>query len=160
MTDTVDAQNRPAWLALAVFFLLVAAAAFFGATFRPGAWYAALQKPSWTPPNSVFSPVWTILYIMIALAGWLVWRAGGDNRPALIFWGIALALNALWSWFFFGQQRIGMALIDISALLVAIVGFILTARRVSPAATALFVPYLGWVSYATALNFAIWRLNP
>lgn len=160
MTDTIEAQNRPGWLALAVFFLLVVAAAFFGATFRPGAWYAALQKPSWTPPNSVFSPVWTILYIMIALAGWLVWRAGGDNRPALIFWGIALVLNALWSWFFFGQQRIGMALIDIVALLVTIAGFILTARRVSPAASALFVPYLGWVSYATALNFAIWRLNP
>lgn len=160
MANSEASQNRPGWPALAVFFLLVAAAAFFGATFRPGAWYAALQKPSWTPPNSVFSPVWTVLYIMIALAGWLVWRAGGDNRPALLFWGIALVLNGLWSWFFFGQHWIGVALIDIVALLVAILGFILTARGVSPAASALFVPYLAWVSYATTLNFAMWRLHP
>ncbi len=146
------------WPSLFVFLLLVAAAALVGTQFKPGAWYAGLIKPVWTPPNWVFGPVWTVLYVMIALTGWLVWRSG-DRGMALAAWGVALALNAAWSWLFFGRQAIGLALVDIAALWCAIVVFALAARQASPAASLLFVPYLLWVSYATALNLAIWLGN-
>jgi len=106
----------------------------------------------------VFGPVWTVLYIMIAIAGWVVWRAG-DRGAALAAWSVALVLNALWSWLFFGRHAIGWALADILALGLAIVIFIVAAWNVSRTASLLFVPYLMWVSYATALNAAIWRLN-
>ena len=144
-------------MALLVFVLLTAAAAVFGAMFGPGDWYVGLAKPAWTPPNWVFGPVWTVLYLMIAVAGWLVWR-GGHGRP-LLFWGIGLALNATWSWLFFGRHLTGAALVDIVALWLAIAAFIWSAWGASRTASLLFVPYLAWVTLATALNFAIWRLN-
>lgn len=145
------------WATLALFVAFVGAAAVFGAQFTPGDWYRALVKPSWTPPNWLFAPVWTALYIMIALAGWLVWRAGA--RAALGFWTAQLVLNALWSWIFFGQNLLGVALIDITLLLASIVGFIVCAWGRSPSASLLFVPYLAWVSFASALNAAIFGLN-
>lgn len=147
-------------LSLVVFVALVVAAAVTGAQFQPGAWYAALVKPSWTPPNWLFGPVWTLLYIGIAVAGWLVWRKRGRVDAAIGVWLGQLVLNAAWSWLFFGMHRPDLALIDILAMLVLIVLFIVFARRVSPIASYLFVPYFLWVSYATALNFAIWRANP
>lgn len=143
---------------LIAFLLVVFAAALTGSLFTPGSWYAGLAKPSWTPPNWLFPVAWTTLYVMIAVAGWLVWRAEGF-RAAMGFWTAQLVLNAAWSWIMFGEKQIGWALADIVAMLVAIVGFIVTARRASGAAAALFVPYLAWVSFAAALNFAIWRLN-
>lgn len=143
---------------LAVFVALVAAAASFGATFRPGAWYAGLEKPFWTPPNWVFAPVWTILYVMIAVAGWLVWRREGWSA-ALYVWGLGLVLNMAWSWLFFGQHWIGAAAIEILLLWLAIAGFMLLTARSHAAAFWLFVPYSAWVSYATSLNLAIWMLN-
>lgn len=146
------------FLMLVAFVALVAGAASFGAMFRPGTWYAALAKPSWTPPNAVFGPVWTVLYLLIAIAGWLVWRTG-RGRVAFAIWAVGLALNAVWSWLFFGRQAVGPALIDIVLLWCAIAGFMWAARKVSPMASLLFLPYLLWVSYATALNLAIWRLN-
>jgi tryptophan-rich sensory protein len=146
------------WLSLLVFVALVAAAALSGGQFRPGAWYAALAKPSWTPPGWLFGPVWAVLYLMIAVAGWLVWRAEG-LRAALMVWGVQLALNGAWSWLMFGRQAIGLALIDILAMLAAIIAFIVLAWPVSRPAAGLFVPYLAWVSFATALNATIWRMN-
>lgn len=147
-------------MTLAIFIALVFLAALVGTQFGPGPWYAALQKPSWTPPSWLFGPVWTVLYLAIAIAGWLIWRT---KRPAvakpMLCWGVQLLLNGLWSYLFFGLQRPGLALIDIVLLLVAIGCFIVQARAVSAPAAWLFVPYMLWVGFATALNFAIWQLN-
>ena len=145
-------------LSLIVFLALTAAAAATGIQFRPGEWYETLVKPGWTPPNWLFPPVWTVLYIMIAVAGWRVWLAQGLGR-ATIIWAIALVLNAVWSYIMFGQHQIALAAIDIVALWLAIVAFIVVASGVDKLAMALFVPYLIWVTYAAALNIAIWRLN-
>jgi len=150
---------------LAVFLLLTGAAASFGALYKPGDWYVALAKPTWTPPGWLFAPVWTALYVMIAVAGWLVWRneafgATGTRRAALTCWGVQLMLNAAWSWLMFGQHRIGMALADLIGMWLAIVGFAIFAWRVSEPAALLFLPYLAWVSFAGVLNAAILRLNP
>ncbi len=144
--------------ALLVFVALVAIAAASGATFKPGLFYAALAKPAWTPRPELFAPVWAALYVMIALAGWVVWRAQGLG-PALWFWLIQLALNAGWSWIMFGRKQIDLALLDIGALWLAILAFIVAAWPVRRTASLLFVPYFLWVSFAGALNFAIWRLN-
>lgn len=151
-------ERSTPWLSLLVFILLVAGAAAFGATFKPGDWYAGLTKPSWTPPNWLFAPVWTVLYAMIAVAGWLVWR-NGERGAALLAWVTGLAFNAAWSLLFFGRNQIGLALADIIALWCTIALFVVLARRSSATASWLFVPYLLWVSFAAALNAAIWRLN-
>ncbi len=148
-------------LTLLVFFSFVALTAFFGAHFQPGSWFEGLTKPSWNPPNWLFGPVWTILYIAMAVAGWLVWKRSGERvTPVLAIWFVQLALNAAWSWLFFGLHRPPLALVDIVALLACIVAFAILARPISPAASWLFVPYILWVSFATVLNAAIWRLNP
>jgi translocator protein len=138
--------------------LLTAAAAGFGAMFMPGAWYQTLLKPTWTPPNWLFGPVWTTLYVMIAIAGGLAWRSD-PSRSTSIIWAIGLILNAAWSYIFFGQHLIGVALADIVLLWCAILAFIVTAWTYDKRASLLFVPYLAWVSLATALNFTIWRMN-
>lgn len=146
------------WLSLLGFGLLVFVAASTGAQFEPGPWYDALNKPSWTPPNWLFPVAWTILYAMIAVAGWLVWRRAGFG-PALAIWGVGLVLNGLWSYLMFGQQRIDLALVDIAALWVATAAFIWAALPIDLRAALLFAPYLAWVSFAAALNFAVWRMN-
>lgn len=145
---------------LVVFIALVAAAAITGGQFMPGEWYAQLAKPSWTPPNWLFGPVWTVLYVAIAAAGWLVWR--GERRAALplALWVAQIVLNAAWSWLFFGLHRPGTAFAEIVVLLATIVGFAIAAWPVSRTASLLFVPYALWVGFASALNFAVWRLNP
>ena len=140
-----------------VFLLLAGAAGACGAAFPPGAWYAALAKPAWTPPNVVFGPVWATLYVMIAVAGWLVWRTG--DRKALAIWGSGLSLNAVWSWLFFGRHAIGWALVDIVLIWLSIAAFIIWTWSRERRASLLFLPYLAWVSLAIALNAAIWRLN-
>lgn len=145
---------------LLVFVALVAAAAAVGGRFLPGAWYASLAKPSWTPPNWLFGPVWTLLYLGIAVAGWMIWRRNGSRAgPSLALWGAQLVLNAAWSWLFFGQQRPGIALAEILVLLACIVAFVVVTWADSKTAALLFVPYALWVAFATALNHAIWRLN-
>jgi tryptophan-rich sensory protein len=147
-------------LSLLVFVALVALAAYVGASFPPGPWYASLTKPTWTPPNWLFGPVWTALYAAIAVAGWRLWkRTGGRLTPALALWGTQLLLNAAWSFVFFGLRRPGWALLDIALLLACIVGFIWSARKESPVSAALFVPYALWVAFATLLNFEIRRLT-
>ena len=148
-------------LALIPFLAAVALAAFIASRFRPGAWYAALAKPSWTPPGWLFAPVWSLLYLAIAVAGWLVWRSGGAGAfLPLSIWLFQLLANAAWSWLFFGRHLPAPALGDIVLLLVSIVAFIFTARSYSTAAAGLFVPYAAWVLFAASLNAAIVRLNP
>lgn len=124
-------------------------------------WYAALAKPSWNPPNWLFGPVWTALYIGMAVAAWLVWRQGGvrqARRPLTLF-AVQLALNAAWSWIFFGCHMPGAAFVEILALLVAIAATTIAFWTRSTAAGILMLPYLGWVAFASVLNFTIWRLN-
>lgn len=125
-------------------------------------WYVGLEKPSWNPPNWVFGPVWTGLYIGMAIAAWLVWRRKGlaDAWLPLLLFGLQLFLNAAWSALFFGMRSPGIALADILMLWIAILATIVAFRRVSNLSAALLVPYLAWVSFATALNWCIWRMNP
>lgn len=146
------------WLALIVFLVIVAAVAAFGAMFVPGPWYEALNKPEWTPPNWLFAPVWTTLYAMVAVSGWLVWQKAGFG-PAIVLYGWQLALNAAWSWLFFGRHLVGVALLDIVALLVSIIATIALFWPISRPAAILLVPYAAWVGFAAALNASIWRLN-
>lgn len=125
-------------------------------------WYAALQKPAWTPPPWLFGPVWTVLYAAMAVAAWIVWKEAGGfaraRRPLAIYL-VQLALNALWSPIFFGARNPGLAVLDIVLLWVAIAATIVAFAGRSRIAAVLLVPYLVWVSYAAALNVAIWRLN-
>ena len=146
------------FIPLAVFFLITAIGAATGSVFMPGEWYAALNKPTWTPPNWLFPIAWTVLYIMIAIAGWLVWRRAGWNQ-AITLWGIGLIFNALWSYAMFGRQDIGLALVDLIGLWLSIAGFIWLALPIDLRAAALFAPYLAWVTFAGILNFAVWRMN-
>lgn len=148
-------------LAFLAFLALSFAAAFFGSRFLPGEWYDSLAKPSWNPPSWIFGPVWTVLYVLIAVSGFLLWRC--RERPgarlALTFWAVQLVLNALWSWIFFGEHRTGLAFAEITLLLAAIVVTVVLAWRVRRSAGALLLPYLAWVAFAWALNLTLWRLN-
>jgi benzodiazapine receptor len=126
-----------------------------------GTWYRRLTKPSWTPPAWVFGPVWTVLYALMAMAAWLVWRHGGwaaQSRPVTLYL-IQLALNAAWSVIFFGIRKLFFAFVAILALWVSILATLITFLAVDPRAGWLLIPYLVWVTYATALNYVIWRLN-
>jgi tryptophan-rich sensory protein len=128
----------------------------------PG-WYAALNKPAFTPPNWVFAPAWTTLYVLMGLAAFLVWDKGWRRpvvKPALGVFAAQLVLNVLWSILFFGARSPAAGLVDIVALWLAIGASIVLFARVSKAAAALMVPYLAWVTFATALNVAIVALNP
>jgi tryptophan-rich sensory protein len=145
----------------AVFVGLVIAAAAFGGQWGAGPWYNALSKPDWTPPNWLFPVAWTVLYLMMAVAGWLIWETPHPSRPMLLtVWGAQLLLNALWSYIFFGRKDIGFALAELSGLWVLIAIFVVLAWPVNREAALLFLPYLSWVTYAGALNAAIWRRNP
>lgn len=147
------------YISLIVFFVLVGAAAATGASYKTGRWYEALAKPSWTPPNWLFPVAWSVFYLMIAVAGWLVWQQQGIG-PALIIWFVGLVINAAWSYVMFGRHEIGLALVNVAALWVSVAAFIWAAWSVDKNAAYLFMPYLVWVSFATALNAAVWKLNP
>ena len=146
-------------LALAGFLVLTFLAPLGGLAGKPGAWFASLAKPSWNPPPWLFGPVWTLLYITIAVAAWGVWKRAGWNR-AHAWWLAQLALNAAWTPVFFGLHRPGLAAAVIVALWIAIVGTIAAFFKVERWTAWLLAPYLAWVTFATALNIAIWRLNP
>jgi len=138
-----------------------AGAAAFTRPAIPG-WYESLQKPSWTPPNRAFGPVWGLLYVMMAVAAWLVWRAGGWQQagPALSLFAVQLILNFAWSAIFFRQRKLGAALAEILILWIAVLATTAAFSRWSPAAGWLMVPYLAWLTLAASLNFKIWRMNP
>ncbi|HEX8746647.1 MAG TPA: TspO/MBR family protein [Pyrinomonadaceae bacterium] len=159
-----EAYGLSTWLALGLSIAICFSAAGIGSLFTDpeiGGWYARIEKPSWTPPNWVFGPVWSVLYLMMAVAAWLVWKEKGFAGAAapLALFGAQLVFNALWSILFFGMHRMGLALLDIILLWSAILATLLSFWRVSPAAGALMIPYLLWVTYASALNYSIWRVN-
>lgn len=143
--------------------LCFAAAGVGGAVTTPKipGWYATLAKPSWNPPNWIFGPVWSALYCGMAVAAWLVWRQGGlaGARLPLALFGVQLFLNVLWSCLFFGLQNPGLAFAEVLLLWASIAATMVVFWLRSTVAGILFVPYLAWVSFASVLNFVIWRLN-
>lgn len=125
-------------------------------------WYPQIEKPDWTPPDAVFGPVWTFLYVLMGVAAWMVWShaEGNPRRVALTVFAVQLLLNAAWSLLFFGMRSPGWALLDIAMLWLAIVATLVLFARVRPRAAVLLAPYLLWVTFAAALNLAIWTMNP
>lgn len=152
---------------------LLALAGWLGIVFVAGAigavasvqapeFYLALERPAWAPPPSVFGPVWTVLYVMMGFAAWLSRDA---SRPRLIrvarsLFVTQLVLNSLWSWLFFAWRQGALAFVEIAGLWILLVATVIAFWRIRPIAGALLVPYLLWVSFAAALNFSVWRLNP
>lgn len=147
------------WLALPLFLLLSFAAAAMGALYGPGAWYAALERPFYAPPNWLFGPVWTALYVLIAVAGWMVWQRVGWRSREMALWAAQMALNALWTPLFFGLQWLGVALAEMALLWLMIVLCLRAFWKVRPLAGMLMAPYLAWVSFAWLLNAGFWWLN-
>lgn len=147
------------YLALAVFLLVVVGGGILiGFVTLPGEWYAGLTKPTFNPPNWIFAPVWTLLYVLIAIAGWRCWERAPSVAPMRI-WVAQLVLNFLWSPIFFGAHFMGLAFVVILALLASILTFMFASWRQDKVATWLFAPYVVWVGFATLLNGALWWLN-
>ena len=146
------------WLAVS----FAASAVGAVASIQAKSFYSQLVQPAWAPPPWIFGPVWTILYALMAISVWLVWRSGRfrTNRTALSLFIVQLLLNALWSWLFFAWLRGALAFADTVLLLVIIVATIVLFWRVSLLAGALLIPYLLWVSFASVLNYSLWKLNP
>lgn len=151
-------------LGLAGWLLLTFAAAGIGAlaSADAGAFYGRLARPSWAPPGWVFGPVWSVLYALMAVSAWWVWRARGFGgaRTALALFVAQLAVNALWSWLFFVWHLGGFAFAEVLLLWCMIVANVVLFARVSTLAAALLVPYLAWVTFASVLTFYAWKLNP
>ncbi len=150
-----------AWISLIGWIVLTFGAGFVGMRFVPGEWYEQIRKPAFTPPDAVFAPGWTGLYVLMAIAAWLIWeqRATHHVSSALLFFIVQLGLNALWSYLFFGLHRIDLALIDIVLLWLCALLTLILFWGIKPLAGALLVPYLLWVSFTNILNYAIWKLN-
>ena len=162
--QSISLSGKSDWIGLTLFLLACFSVAGLGSlATKPEipAWYATINKPSWTPPNWLFGPVWTALYAAMAIAAWLVWRRTGwqDSNGALVLFVIQLVLNLAWSFIFFKFHNPGWAFAEIVALWIAIAATMVKFATISPASAILLSPYLVWVSYAAALNFAIWRLN-
>ena len=150
------------WVGLAGWTALPVVGGFLGGQAGDPSYYGELTRPSWAPPGWLFGPVWTVLYIAMGVAAWLVWREGGFGRArtALGLFLVQLVPNVLWTPLFFGMRRPDLALVDLVVLWLLIVATIAAFRRWSTTAALLLVPYLLWVTFAGALNFALWRLNP
>lgn len=129
-----------------------------GAIFTPGPWYDRLRKPSWNPPSWLFAPAWAVLYVMIATAGWLVWKQVGFG-PAMLVYAVQLVINAMWSGLFFGLRRPDIGFYGVTALWLSVLACIVAFAPISPGAMWLMVPYLAWVSFAGFLNWTLWRMN-
>lgn len=147
------------WLCFSVFLAACIAAGTTGGMFKPGPWYAQLNKPSWTPPNWLFPVAWTTLYICMSVAGARV-AVRPDNGVAMALWALQIALNGLWTPVFFGLRRIRTGLVVLSFLWLTVAACLVALWQVDWLAGLLFVPYLAWVSTAGALNFSVMRLNP
>lgn len=159
-TSAPTPPSARGWLTLLPFAVAVAIASGVGglAAASSSSTYRSLELPPYAPPSWVFGPVWTVLYVMIAVAGWLAWRSGG-GRPALVVWGVQLVLNLAWTPLFFAADLYAVALVEIVALLISVVATVVVFRRTSTTAAWLLVPYLAWVAFATALNAGIVVLN-
>lgn len=158
MTQGKQVAGLIGWLLLS----FVAAAIGALASVQAASFYQQLAQPSWAPPSSVFGPVWSLLYALMGIAAWLVWREGGwrRQRGLLTLFVVQLAVNALWSWLFFAWHLGALAFTDIVLLWLLIVATVIGFWRVRALAGALLLPYLCWVSFAAALNYAVWHLNP
>lgn len=152
------------WLGLAGWLALAFATAAVGAAASVSAkpFYAELMRPAWAPPGWLFGPVWTTLYALMGVSAWLVWRERGfaGARTALALFIVQLAVNALWSWLFFAWRLGGPAFAEVLLLWCLIVATVFVFWRIKPLAAVLLLPYLAWVTFASALTFAVWRLNP
>ena len=147
-----------AWLAVCF-----TAAAIGGiASIQAASFYGELVRPEWAPPAAWFGPVWTVLYTLMGIAAWLVWRVGGFRaaRAALSVFLVQLALNALWSWLFFCWKLGALAVVEIALLWLLVAATLVAFWRVRKTAGALMLPYLLWVGFATALCYSVWQLNP
>ena len=152
-------MNRK-YLSLAVFLAIVTLVSAFGAMFETGQWYAELVKPGWNPPDWVFAPVWSTLYLLMAISAWLAWNSDLPGRDAgIVAWVVQLVLNGAWSWLFFGLNRPGWALAELTLLIVALVITMRRFHRLSRVAAWLLAPYLAWVLFAWVLNLTLWRLT-
>lgn len=151
-------------LGLAGWLVLTFCAAALGAlaSLQAGAFYAQLARPAWAPPGWLFGPVWSVLYLLMAVAVWLVWRDQGMRKAAgaLGLFVIQLGVNALWTWLFFVWQQGAWAFVEILLLWFLIVATVMAFWRHHRFAAALLVPYLAWVSFAVALTWASWQMNP
>ncbi|KPK29038.1 MAG: sensory protein [Desulfobacterales bacterium SG8_35_2] len=145
---------------LAVSFIASAIGAL--ASLQAGSFYSQLVHPDWAPPSWIFGPVWIVLYALMGISAWLVWRTGGSRsvKVALTLFLIQLALNASWSWLFFRWHQGKLAFLDIFLLWLLIAATLVAFWRIRPMAGALLVPYLLWVSFALVLNYSVWQLNP
>jgi translocator protein len=162
--ETHVARGFKSFLGLVGWLFVSFAAGGIGALASANAreFYSALEKPDWAPPGALFGPVWTVLYLLMGIAAWLVWRDRGFRgaRLALGLFAAQLVLNALWTWIFFVWQQGGLALAEIGLLVVLILATAAAFWRIRPLAGALLLPYLLWVGYATALTAAVWQRNP
>lgn len=149
------------WPLFALFFFTMLTAGSTGAFFGPDEWYDRISKPSWTPPNWLFPTAWFVLYVCMAFAAMRVSLSGHPETVyALGIWGLQVAFNTLWSPIFFGQHKIGKALVALMGLWLSVIAMTVSFWRVDLVAGLLLVPYVIWGSYAFALNFSIWRRNP
>jgi tryptophan-rich sensory protein len=148
-------------IGLAGFIGVCLLAASSGAVFRAGAWSHSLAKPRWRPPGWLFGPAWAVLYLTIAVSGWHLWRSAGFAAAAMPFlvYFVSLLLNAAWSALFFGLRRLDLACLDILLLWLSIIVTVAVFAPLDRVAALLLVPYLCWVTFAAALNVAVWRLN-
>lgn len=149
---------------LLISILIALSAGFIGSFFTTpsiASWYAFINKPSFSPPNWLFAPVWTLLYILMAIAAFLIWqkRDNLQTKPALMFYGIQLVLNTLWSIIFFGMKNPGLAFLEIIFLWLFILITLIKFYKINKTAGLLFIPYILWVSFALILNFAVWMIN-
>ena len=157
--DPKSAQRRPLLFFLIITGLVGAVGSVFTTPEIP-TWYAALKHPAIAPPNWVFAPVWTTLYVVMAVAAWRVWRITGMRSREMIFYAAQLVLNFGWSWIFFSLHRIGLALAEIAVLDLSILVTTILFFRRDRLAGLLFLPYLGWSFFASFLTHALWILNP
>lgn len=144
-----------------VWILICFLPAIIGSQFGPGDWYQTLAKPEWNPPNWIFGPVWTLLYILMGISVWIIWKNYGLKTAAIPigFFVAQLVLNSLWSWFFFGLENVGLAFVDIIALWTFILITLIMFWKLNTWSGVLLIPYLAWVSFATVLNYNIWQMN-
>ncbi|MEL6920722.1 MAG: TspO/MBR family protein [Pseudomonadota bacterium] len=155
--DNTPLVNK--WILLAIFLVLtMGLGAFVGASTPPGEWYANLEKPFFNPPNWLFGPVWTVLYAMVAIAGWRTWLRGYRGLPMQIWFG-QFAINLTWSPVFFGLHAMGFALIIIGAMIALTASFVSLTWPHDRPTSMLMMPYLGWISFAGILNATLWLMN-
>jgi translocator protein len=159
MASLADYKTPRPWLILVVFVVgVLAIGGALGYLTAPGEWYAGLRKPFFNPPNWIFAPVWTTLYVMIAVAGWRIFMIDARHKVMTV-WYIQMVLNFLWTPVWFGAHQLWLAYVIIMAMWLAIIAFMIMAPRLDKVAAWLFAPYLVWVTFASMLNLSIAMMN-